>query len=114
MPKVKEPKKDQCRGGASWGCHKAPHDLGQTADVHCYRCQTRLGCSDCCQPARELLCLRCHNWGTRIGVSVHGDIVASTKVPRVRTDKGWKIYDPADPARDVNRLLTQLATGGSR
>lgn len=85
--------KDLCIGGQSWARRKFEHERGKIKDVLCYRCGSRMGCSMCVEIGRELLCLICHNWATRTAVRFHGDIVPNPKVPRVRTDRGMKIYE---------------------
>ncbi len=64
-----------CRGGQSFGCRHDPHELGKVEDVLCWRCKARLGCSACVQIARELVCLRCHDWGSKAGEEAHGRMV---------------------------------------
>jgi len=104
-----------CRGGLSWGCRHDPHlqkgKIGkrkiEAKDIFCYRCETRLGCTLCVEPSREILCLYCHNWGHKRGVEHHGDIVPNHKVPNVFTDKGWKHFG-AQADHEVDKLLTAL------
>jgi hypothetical protein len=95
MPKRKDlavtktPKPGDCLGGRSWQFKPEPHAPGKVKDIYCYRCKARMGCSFCCEKARELLCLECHNWATKTAMRYHGNIVPCFKVPRVRTDEGW-------------------------
>lgn len=90
--------KHPCQGGRSFSRLRADHEAGDT--VICYRCGERLGCTICCQQPVELICLICHNWGTRAGVERHGDVAPSDKVPRVRTDRGVRIYQQTAAAQE--------------
>jgi hypothetical protein len=89
-----------CRGGRSWQFKQDPHKPGKIKDIYCYRCKTRMGCSFCCEKARELLCLECHNWATKTAMRYHGNIVPNPKVPRVRTDEGWIRHEATGPYGD--------------
>ncbi len=83
---------EKCKGGKSWGCKHQEHDKGR--DIICYRCQNCIGCVNCCERAAELICLYCHNFATKTGVNIHGNIVPNIKVPRVRIDTGWITHHP--------------------
>jgi len=87
-----------CTGGRSYNCNHRPHDVGRVANILCYRCSARLGCSFCCERSIDLICLNCHNYGTRAAVRHHKDIVPSIKVPTVRTDMGIERWRPNPPA----------------
>src|SRR5574340_872849 len=79
-----------CRGGQSWGCRHDAHATGRTEDIHCYRCNVRLGCSVCVPRLPEAICLQCNNYGHKYGIQKHGNIVPNSRMPRVRTDAGWQ------------------------
>lgn len=64
-----------CHGGLSMGCNHNPHELGKVEDILCFRCKARLGCSKCVEIPRELVCLRCHDWGHKTAVEAHGAII---------------------------------------
>lgn len=83
----KADKGETCTGGRSFNCRTVEHPAGDA--VQCYRCGTYLGCRRCAERPSEVICLECHNWGSRRGVKVHGNVVPNRKVPRVRTDDGW-------------------------
>jgi hypothetical protein len=110
MPREKaqpKPKVEQCNGGRSYGCRREPHDYGRIRDVLCYRCGSRMGCSACVERPREMLCLACHNWASRLGVEHHGNIVPNSKIQRVRTDRGVVTWAPgrADPLGEVAEMV---------
>ena len=90
------------RSGRSWQFKQDPHTPGKIANIYCYRCKTRMGCSFCCEISRELLCIECHNWATKAAVRYHGNVVPNFKIKRVRTDAGWITHHPlSDKANAV-------------
>lgn len=73
-----ESKASKCMGGKSYGCRTEEHEKSvKFPDITCYRCGTRMGCGWCCQMPRELVCLRCHDWGSAIANDRHGPMVES-------------------------------------
>jgi len=103
QPEEGDSKAGYCCGGRSWQRKQEPHPPGKVRDVYCYRCKARMGCSRCCERERDLLCLECHNWASKIGVAFHGNVVPNDKAPRVRVDEGWITSHPKSD--EVNRLV---------
>lgn len=95
---------EKCSGGKSFNCRHAPHDKGKSPDILCYRCQSRMGCSHCCELPSELLCLICNNWADRRGVKHHGNIVPNYKVRLVRTDEGYRRWTGGN-AFDLHKIM---------
>lgn len=88
----------KCIGGRSYNRHQIEHEKSaKKPDIYCYRCGTRMGCAVCCEMPRELICLICHNWATKTGLAFHGNIIPNRKVPRVRTDQGWRTIEGIEP-----------------
>lgn len=84
MPPRKKAEDDEkitnpCPGGLSFGRLRKRHNLGRVTDVLCYRCNKRMGCSRCCEPARHLVCLVCHDWATKAALKEHGRMVPREK-----------------------------------
>ena len=80
MPRDRDYKKaeDICRGGRSYGCRHDDHPRAtKHPDIFCFRCEDRMGCFLCVESARELVCLNCNNWATRIAERVHGPMVGT-------------------------------------
>jgi len=69
-------------------CRRDEHNLGKA--INCYRCGALMGCTNCCERPREIICLACNNWASKRGVKIHGDIFPTQKVQHVRTDHGWR------------------------
>ena len=93
-PKEKQQQPTGCQGGDAYNRNREPHAIG--AEVLCYRCKFRMGCTNCVERPAELICLKCHNWASKVGVRRHGNVAVSEKVPSVRTDTGWKYYKRGD------------------
>lgn len=71
-----ESKAGKCTGGASEGCRHDEHEQSKKRpDILCFRCHTRLGCGVCVVMDRELSCLHCKSWGTRLAAEAHGAVV---------------------------------------
>lgn len=102
-----------CTGGLSFNCRHDDHQ--KSLDVFCYRCERRMGCRLCCERPIELICLGCHNWASKAGLSRHGNIIPNSKVPHVRTDEGWQHYENNFPDlvaavdTEVKRIVSQKA-----
>ena len=81
-----------CRGGNSFGCRREEHPKSQKhADIYCFRCGDRMGCYLCVQIARELVCLRCNDWATKIALKVHGPVVGSFEMRREKLNKAIEL-----------------------
>lgn len=82
MPRDRAKKKAEeppdCPGGRSFSCDRSAHKPG--AAVYCWRCNEALGCARCVQLASELVCLRCHDWGSRAALRAHGPMVRDREV----------------------------------
>ena len=99
-----------CGGGQSLNCARPSHVQGRY-EVTCFRCKTRMGCSFCCESARELICLVCHNWAAKKALKIHGNVIANSKVRHVRTDDGrhephWEHWREGD--EDVVAKIEKL------
>ncbi len=108
MPKERREKQDypKCHGGNSFGCMHEEHKLAD--DVFCFRCDERMGCRRCVQIARELLCLRCHDWATRIALRVHGPIVRDRKVGMEALRMVKMVLEGKLSAEDGEKLINDL------
>jgi hypothetical protein len=105
-----------CKGGRSYNCKHEEHE--KATEVWCYRCDSVIGCRNCCESPHELICLNCHNWATKKGLKHHGDIIPNFKVPHVRTDNGWKHYEPSigskvdEVIRNADKMKIEDIFGG--
>jgi hypothetical protein len=79
MPREKAEPKRTCPGGLSYNRLRHEHKLGKIEDVLCFRCHKRMGCSGCCERAKNLICLLCHDWATKQALGEHGRMVAQDK-----------------------------------
>ena len=74
---------ETCQGGNSLGCRHDEHPkASRHPDIYCFRCHERMGCFLCVQNARELVCLNCNDWATKIALKVHGPVVGSFEMRR--------------------------------
>lgn len=107
MPKLKggETGVEKCPGGVSFNRKRHEHEKGKIPDIVCYRCNNRMGCSRCCDPANDLICLVCHNWATKIALARHGDIVPNAKVPVVRTDTGIRRWTHGNEYEQLDMII---------
>ena len=80
MPREKTEPKRTCPGGLSYNRRRDEHKLGKVEDVLCFRCHKRMGCSICCENPRELFCLICHSWATKVGLWAHGRMLPQDKL----------------------------------
>lgn len=110
MPKANGDKKvEVCHGGNSFGCKHDEHPISaKIPDIFCYRCDERMGCYSCVQIARELLCLRCHDWATRIAMRVHGPIVRDRKVGMEALRMVKMVLEGKLSAEDGEKLINDL------
>ena len=108
MPKNSSTKStaEKCPGGRSFGRKRGAHDKGD--DVRCYRCKATMGCIHCCESPQDLICLVCHNWADKRGVKQHGNVVLSEKVPHVRTDQGWRHWEPNKDSKSADQIVRKL------
>ena len=70
----------KCHGGLSDGCRHDEHPIGKTPDVLCCECHARMGCSSCVQISRELFCLRCKRWATKVALEHHGPVMGLSEI----------------------------------
>lgn len=84
MPRARQSAKaqieDKCMGGRSLDCRTDAHEKSKKyPDVYCFRCHARMGCGLCTSNPRELFCLRCNDWGSKVAARAHGPFVEDEK-----------------------------------
>src|SRR6266446_10073980 len=80
MPRKDKPKDPvrKCAGGRSFACRRDSHPVAK--ELFCWRCNTRMGCTTCCQGASDRVCLVCHDGASKTALEVHGAMVKDPKV----------------------------------
>jgi len=106
-----------CKGQAiSYGSRLSGKEHHGHVKYRCRKCKGDLGCDVCAQPATEIVCTRCHDWGLFVGEEAHGKMLPNPKFSQKKIEALVKetvskitFVDKSRPIEERQMLLQEQA-----